>query len=276
MTHYSTKSGEDKLNKNEWAALRLTAFVLLLAIAVVVVAVILLRTCSVDAAAKSQIDYEAVARLVELKDGVLSERRHYETELETVPEREHEVEEITDCGVQSGTEERESADDEEAVLDPVPMGDEAVSEKDCGGEETHPAETRTVAFVMGEGVIDPEILCELKARLTAYGIENWLPYAEATMFQESKANPVAENRNGLDKGLFQYRITYWSAVCVEHGFPADTSIFDWRVQIAIYVSDTARRLNSGLSIEQTISRHNTSDYGQYNPVYVNQVMQWVR
>ena len=77
-------------------------------------------------------------------------------------------------------------------------------------------------------------------------------------------------------GILQYRITYWPAVCKEHGFPEDTSIFDWKTQIRIYTQDMARRLASGLSIEETISRHKTSDYGSYDAVYVEQVMRWVR
>ena len=112
--------------------------------------------------------------------------------------------------------------------------------------------------------------------MTAHGIEQWLPIACAQMWQESKVNPAAENRNGLDKGLFQYRITYWAAVCAEHGLPAETSIFDWRAQIAVYTADVARRLHSGLSVEETISRHYTSDYGAYSAEYVQQIKQWLK
>lgn len=122
--------------------------------------------------------------------------------------------------------------------------------------------------------IPAEIYDEMEARLKANNIEWWLPYMIAQCFQESMFRVDVEN--GLDKGLLQYRITYWSAICVEHGYPADTSIFDWRTQIAIYTMDTARRLNSGLSIEETISRHKQSDFGQYDALYVSHVMRWVR
>lgn len=129
---------------------------------------------------------------------------------------------------------------------------------------------------MTEFGIPEEIYDEMVARLKANNIEQWLPMMIAQCFQESGFQVSAENKNGLDKGLLQYRITYWSAMCVEHGFPADTSIFDWRTQIAIYTMDTARRLNSGLSIEETISRHKTSDFGSYDALYVSHVMRWVR
>lgn len=116
--------------------------------------------------------------------------------------------------------------------------------------------------------LDSEIASYLKQRLESYGIDYWFPYAIAQCFQESSFDPNAENRNGLDKGLFQYRITYWDF--------SKGDIFDWRAQIDLYVQQTERRLNQyGCSIYETISRHNTSDYGSYNQEYVNQVMQWV-
>jgi len=116
--------------------------------------------------------------------------------------------------------------------------------------------------------LDPEIASYLKRRLEDYGIEQWWPYAIAQCFQESSFDPMARNKNGLDMGLFQYRVTYWDF--------SKGDIFDWRVQIDLYVQQTDRRLNQyGCSICETISRHNTSDYGSYNQEYVDQVMQWV-
>lgn len=124
--------------------------------------------------------------------------------------------------------------------------------------------------------LDPVVADYLRKKLAEYGIEWWLPYAAAQMFQESGFQILAENRNGLDKGLLQYRITYWSALCTQHGLPAETTIFDWRAQISIYVMDTARRLGSGCSVQDTISRHMMSDYGPYCETYVKDVMRWVR
>ena len=121
-----------------------------------------------------------------------------------------------------------------------------------------------------------EIVTFLFETLQAAGIEQMMPYAMAQIFQESMFITTAENRNKLDKGILQYRVTYWPAVCREHGFPDQTSIFDWKVQICIYVKDMARRLSSGLSIEETISRHKTSDYGAFDAEYVAHVMRWVK
>ena len=108
----------------------------------------------------------------------------------------------------------------------------------------------------------------LVAELDKYGItDQWINIALAQMFQESHFNPYAENRNGLDKGILQYRVTYWDW--------SRGDIFDWRAQIRLYCEQTARRLASGCSIWETVSRHNTSDYGTYNQEYVDQVFQWL-
>lgn len=126
----------------------------------------------------------------------------------------------------------------------------------------------------GEYRASEEIVEFLYETMKEAGIEQMMPYAMAQCFQESMFITTAENK--LDKGILQYRITYWPSVCREHGFPEDTSIFDWRTQIRIYTADMARRLASGLSIEETISRHKQSDYGPYDSVYVEHVMRWVK
>ena len=116
--------------------------------------------------------------------------------------------------------------------------------------------------------LDPEIGDFLVAELDKYGItDQWLHIALATMFQESRFDPLARNKNGLDMGILQYRVTYWDW--------SRGDIFDWRAQIQLYCEQTARRLASGCSIWETISRHNTSDWGTYNAEYVAQVMQWI-
>jgi len=104
----------------------------------------------------------------------------------------------------------------------------------------------------------------LQQSLDAAGIGWWYPYAIAQMTQESHGNPWAENANGLDKGLFQFRITYWTE---------PESIFDISAQIRVYTRQVQARLAAGLSIEETISRHYTSDYvTEVNWEYVNLVL----
>jgi len=111
----------------------------------------------------------------------------------------------------------------------------------------------------------PEIL---KASLDGAGIGWWYPYACAQIEQESHWDPWAENSNGQDKGLLQFRLCYWTE-------PED--IFDVNAQIRKYTQQVAARINAGLSVEEIISRHITSDYvTEINWEYVNAVLQWLR
>jgi len=115
-----------------------------------------------------------------------------------------------------------------------------------------------------EGDAASSIYDILKASLDEAGIGWWYPYACAQMMQESSGNPWAENVNGLDKGLFQYRISYWQE-------PED--IFDINAQIRRYTREVQARINAGLSIPEIISRHFTSDWiTTINWEYVNAVL----
>lgn len=106
----------------------------------------------------------------------------------------------------------------------------------------------------------------LRTCLESAGIGWWYPYAYAQVMQESHWNPYAENVNGLDKGLLQYRITFYPGA----------NIFDPYEQIRIYVGQVANRLNAGLSVEETISRHMTSDWvTDINWQYVQDVLRWM-
>lgn len=132
-------------------------------------------------------------------------------------------------------------------------------------ESTTAAETVAVAPVEHEDGTD--IYGLLRRQLAAAGIEWWYPYAVAQMTQESQGNPYAENVNGLDKGLFQYRVTYWAE---------PESIFDVNAQIRRYVREVQGRIFAGLSIEEVISRHYTSDYvTEVNHQYVQDVLRWM-
>ena len=108
----------------------------------------------------------------------------------------------------------------------------------------------------------------LKAELTSAGIDWWYPYAVAQAQQESSWNPWAVSPDGKDKGLFQYREQFWTE---------PESIFDVNAQIRRYVSEVSARLAADLSIEETISRHFTSDYvTEINWDYVNHVLSWMK
>lgn len=159
-------------------------------------------------------------------------------------------------------------DGDQISLETLAMGaEETRAEVETEEYDPATAENKWLPYRVGRHNLDREIGDFLLAELRARDIEWWMPYALAQMFQESRLDPMAQNKNGLDKGILQYRVTYWDW--------SRGDIFDWRAQIRLYVEQTARRLASGCSIWETISRHNTSDYGSYNQEYVDQVMQWV-
>lgn len=125
-----------------------------------------------------------------------------------------------------------------------------------------PPETEPETVVVQQ--VGQDVYELLAAELNVYGVGWWYPYAVAQMMAESGGDPYAENPNGLDKGLFQYRITYWQE---------PESIFDVRAQIRRYVREVTARINAGLSVEEIISRHYTSDYiTEINWGYVNHVL----
>lgn len=131
-------------------------------------------------------------------------------------------------------------------------------------EVVSPSYSYPLYTINGE-LIDPVIQQKLHDALEKHGIAYWYEGALCQMYQESRGQQYAVNpNNGIDCGLFQYRSTYWNG----------GDIFDVDAQIERYASDMAARFNSGLSVDEAISRHNTSDYvTAVNWEYVNQVKQ---
>ena len=119
-----------------------------------------------------------------------------------------------------------------------------------------------------EHQIEPDLQRLLYHYLEEAGIEYWYEGALAQMYQESHGIWWAENPNGLDKGIYQYRITYWNW--------NDGDIFDVDAQMRRYTSEMSARFNSGLSADEAISRHKTSDYvTTIDWTYVGHVKQWL-
>ena len=118
-------------------------------------------------------------------------------------------------------------------------------------------------------MIDPIIQQKLYDALERYGIDYWYEAALAQMYQESEGNPTIVNpTNGIDMGLFQYREPFWDY--------SRGDIFDPEAQIELYVEETAARINAGLTVDEVISRHFTSDYvTEVDWEYVQQVKQWL-
>lgn len=125
-------------------------------------------------------------------------------------------------------------------------------------------------YMVDGDFLDEELQRFAYVTLQDAGIEWWMPYFMLTAYQESSFK-IHDITDGLDYGLLQYRITYWADRAERYGF-AGADIFDAKVQIQIYVKQTADRLASGCSVSETISRHKTSDHGSYDDIYVRQVM----
>lgn len=133
---------------------------------------------------------------------------------------------------------------------------------------SEPEETQPVIYRIAGEEVDPDLQVRLYEHLEEAGIEYWYEGALAQMYQESHCQQYAVNpHNGIDCGLYQYRSTFWTE-------PSD--IFDVDAQLRKYASDMAARFNSGLSVDEAISRHNTSDFvTAINWQYVSDVKQWL-
>lgn len=169
----------------------------------------------------------------------------------------------------------EESDEPETTEETRPDDDGADHEDVRTEEPTLVTETEApvesagpVIYRIAGETIDESIQVRLYQHLQAAGIPYWYEGALCQMFQESHGQRYAVNpNNGIDCGLYQYRSTFWTE-------PVD--IFDIDAQLRRYASDMAARFNSGLSVDEAISRHNTSDsVAAVNWEYVGQVKQWL-
>ena len=120
-------------------------------------------------------------------------------------------------------------------------------------------------------VLDTDLQEFLWKCLHEHGIGYFYPYAIALARQESGYD-LHDVSYGTDCGLFQYRSTYWAEVSERWGYK-DADIFNPYIQIDIFCHQMAKRLNElGCTINEAISRHMMSDWGNYNPKYVEDVM----
>lgn len=150
---------------------------------------------------------------------------------------------------------------------------ESESNQEPSKIQSVPEEASRIYRIMGEE-IDPYVQKRLYMVLAKAGIAYWYETAICQLFQESRGNCGAVSKDGKDHGIFQFRLEYWDEVCEQYGH-AGASIYDVDVQIDIYVRQTAARLNAGLSADEVISRHKTSDYvTEIDWQYVAQVRQW--
>ena len=128
-------------------------------------------------------------------------------------------------------------------------------------------------YVNGEQ-IDRGITDALYDALNRHGLSDWMSGALAQVYQESHAQQYAVSKDGRDHGILQYRAQFWDATSAQYGW-GGADIYDIYAQFDIYAQQMANRFGSGMSIPDAVSRHMTSDYGGYDDVYWNQVLQWM-
>ena len=142
-------------------------------------------------------------------------------------------------------------------------GAPVAAETTAAAEVPAPAEQVPIYAVNG-AVMAEDLQAYLYRRFCAAGIGWFYEYALLIAYQESRFNPLAENPNGRDKGLFQYRIEYYPGL-------------DWRNPYAeadVFIQQMANRAYAGKTVAEMISAHNQSDWGPYCQEYVSIVMSW--
>lgn len=143
------------------------------------------------------------------------------------------------------------------------------AEKTAESEATEPEPLPPLYTV--DGYTLPAYLQDyLREELRAAGIEWFMPHAICQIYGESQGDLYAQNPNGQDKGILQYRLQYWPAVSAKYGVPY-TDIYNAFAQFHVYAQQQAERFNRGESIDSVISLHYTSEYGAYDQSYVNYI-----
>lgn len=112
----------------------------------------------------------------------------------------------------------------------------------------------------------------LMEQLEARGIGWFYQTALCQIYQESRFNHLAANRNGLDFGLCQFRVTYWDGFARQAGL-VSYDIMNPIDQIYVYAWMMAKYLAEEGSVEGALSRYYTGHSG-YCASYVNDVLQW--
>lgn len=164
-----------------------------------------------------------------------------------------------------------------AVSDYCEEDDEACEESLPGHEDETPVATDAETaedtpsdeilldslFQIDGRVLRPELQTYLRHRLSEQGIEWFMPYAIMIAYQESHFDIYAVNpHNQIDCGLFQFRSVYYTG----------SDIFNPYEQIDIFCELMGNRARVGCDVYEMISRHMQSDYGSYNPDYVEAVL----
>ena len=152
---------------------------------------------------------------------------------------------------------------QETPVEEVPQSSPAPAET-APPESSAPVHQASAPLYLVEGEqLDPGVAEYLYQRLCEAGIGWFYEYALCLAYQESSFNPLAENVNGRDKGLYQFRVEFHPGLTWQNPY----------AQTDLFVAMMAARAAAGCDVYSMISRHNTSDYcPEINPVYLTQVL----
>lgn len=134
-------------------------------------------------------------------------------------------------------------------------------------------ETVAVYSVNGE-TLNPDIQAYLYQRLAEFHCEFFFRYALCQIYQESRFNAAAENTNGLDKGICQFRLPYFGELAREAGL-VEYDIFNPIDSIYVYTYLMCKYLNeTGGDVAMSLSLYYSGYGGPYSSEYVKDVTQW--
>ena len=131
----------------------------------------------------------------------------------------------------------------------------------------------TVLYSVDGCILNPELQTYLFRCLQNLGCEWMYEVCLCQLYQESRFNARAENRNGLDKGIAQLRITYFPTFAEQAGL-VEYDIFNPIDSIFVYAYLTARNLElSNYDVNMALSRYYTGN-DTYSAEYVQDVRKW--
>ena len=117
-------------------------------------------------------------------------------------------------------------------------------------------------YAVNGAVLDENVQRYFYQKLCEAGIGWFFETSLLIAYQESRFDFYAQNPNGRDKGLLQYRVEYHPGL-------------EWwnpYAEIDIFVAQMENRARMGCSVLDMVSRHNQSDWGSYSQKYVDEVM----
>lgn len=135
-------------------------------------------------------------------------------------------------------------------------------------------ETPVTFYSVNGETLNPELQAYLYQRLAEFHCEFFFRYALCQIYQESRFNAAAENTNGLDKGICQFRLPYFGELAREAGL-VEYDIFNPIDSIYVYTYLMCKYLNeTGGDVAMSLSLYYSGYGGPYSSEYVKDVTQW--